>query len=124
MQLKVPADLKYYYKSEINNFWELYNSADLMHSWRALERSHIIGQSYPFEHTYSHWLMLKFGFKIKDLKEIIGQIPRLLVGGVKSFVGAIPVGNTGGTNVSALQSMPIPEDIRVILEDHKPTPHV
>jgi hypothetical protein len=43
--------------------------------------------------------MLRFGIKIKDRREIIGQIPRLLVGGVKSFVGKIPVGNTGGANV-------------------------
>ena len=40
-----------------------------------------------------------FGIRIKDIREIIGQIPRLLVGGVKSFVGEIPVGNTGGANV-------------------------
>ena len=49
--------------------------------------------------------MLLFGFKIKDIKEIIGQIPRLVVGGVKSFVGEIPVGNTGGANVPLLKSM-------------------
>jgi hypothetical protein len=29
--------------------------------------------------------MLKFGVRIKSSKEILGQIPRLLVGGVKSF---------------------------------------
>ena len=58
--------------------------------------------------------MLQFGIKIKSSKEIIGQIPRLLVGGVKSFVGHIPVGNTGGANVPPLKTMEIPEDIQEI----------
>jgi uncharacterized membrane protein YeaQ/YmgE (transglycosylase-associated protein family) len=33
--------------------------------------------------------MLQFGIKIKNRKEIMGQIPRLIFGGVKSFVGKI-----------------------------------
>jgi hypothetical protein len=59
--------------------------------------------------------MLKFGFRIKNYREVIGQIPRLLVGGVKSFVGKIPVGNTGGSNVPPLMPMEIPEDLKQIL---------
>ena len=59
-----------------------------------------------------------FGIKIKDLREIIGQIPRLLVGGVKSFVGEIPVGNTGGANVPPLKPMEIPADLKSIIEEN------
>ena len=73
-----------------------------------------LGQAYPVSHTYAHWLMLKFGFKIKDRKEILGQLPRFLIGGVKSFIGKIPVGNTGGANVPPLKPMPVPEDIQEI----------
>lgn len=90
-------------------------SGDFLHAWHHLERAHVIGQAYPVEHTHSHWLMLKFGFKIKDLKEAVGQIPRLLVGGVKSFVGHIPTGNTGGANVPPLRRMQIPPDIQQML---------
>jgi hypothetical protein len=60
--------------------------------------------------------MLIFGIKIKDLREIIGQIPRLLVGGIKSFVGEIPVGNTGGANVPPLKRMEIPKELKRIME--------
>ncbi|MCY7327461.1 MAG: DUF3703 domain-containing protein [Saprospiraceae bacterium] len=35
----------------------------------------------------------------------MGQIPRLLVEGIKSFVGHIPVGNTGSANVPPLKPM-------------------
>ncbi|MDX1913385.1 MAG: DUF3703 domain-containing protein [Saprospiraceae bacterium] len=53
---------------------------------------------------------------IKSPKEVLGQITRLVFGGVKSFVGKVPVGNTGGANVPPLQPMEIPEDLRRILD--------
>lgn len=58
--------------------------------------------------------MLLFGFRIKNPKEIIGQIPGLLVGGVKSFVGKVPVGNPGGANVPPLKSFEITQDMQDI----------
>ena len=63
--------------------------------------------------------MILFAFRIKNTKEVIGQIPRLLVGGVKSFVGEIPVGNTGGANVPPLKSMEIPNDLKQILSNYQ-----
>jgi len=85
-------------------------------AWRSLERAHIIGQRYPFAHSYVHWKMLQFGFRIKSMKEVLGQIPRLLIGGVKSFVGKVPVGNPGGADVPALKPFPIEADIQKIFE--------
>jgi hypothetical protein len=41
------------------------------------------------------------------------------VGGVKSFIGEIPVGNTGGANVPPLKSMKIPADLKLIIENNK-----
>ncbi len=108
---RIPKRLKYYFLRELVLYRKFYNIGDLQQAFHHLERAHIIGQSYPLEHSYAHWLMLKFGFAIKDPKEILGQLPRLLVGGVKSFVGKIPLGNTGGANVPPLRSMPLPKDI-------------
>ena len=48
---------------------------------------------------------------------MIGQIPRLLIGGVKSFVGKIPVGNTGGANIPPLKSLPISEELLQIFNE-------
>ena len=88
----------------------------LQQAWRHLERAHVIGQAYPFEHSYVHWKMLMFGFKIKSAKEVMGQVPRLLVGGVKSFVGKVPVGNTGGANIPPLKRLPIDPQITALFE--------
>ena len=60
--------------------------------------------------------MLQFGFKIKNTKEILGQIPRVIFGGIKSFVGKIPVGNPGGANVPPLKPFPIEEDLKIIFK--------
>jgi hypothetical protein len=115
----MPGGLKFYYKDEIQKYREELTNGNLSIAWRHLERAHILGQSWPREHNYVHWLMLKFGIQIKDSKEIIGQVPRLLIGGVKSFVGKIPVGNTGGANIPPLRPMEIPEDLAFILNKYK-----
>lgn len=103
--------LLYYYKRELVLYRLLLQAGHYREAWKHLERAHIIGQAYPLQHTYAHWLMLKFGFRMKDTREVIGQLPRLLIGGVKSFVGKIPKGNTGGANVPPLRVMPLPKDI-------------
>jgi divalent metal cation (Fe/Co/Zn/Cd) transporter len=38
-----------------------------------------------------------------------------MIGGVKSFVGEIPVGNTGGANVPPLKQMEIPAELKSIM---------
>lgn len=116
---KMPDGLKIHYRQELTNYNTELGKNNLQKAWRHLERAHILGQSWPREHSHVHWVMLKFGFRIKDIREIIGQIPRLLVGGVKSFIGKIPVGNTGGANVPPLRPMEIPEDVQVILKCYK-----
>lgn len=112
---KMSRRIKYYFLRELVLYFSEMKKGNLHIAWHHLERAHLIGQAYPWAHSYAHWLMLKFGFHIKDWKEIIGQLPRLIVGGVKSFVGKIPVGNTGGANVPPLKPMPIPEDIQKML---------
>lgn len=115
---KMPSGLKARFKNELIMYRVEFKKSNLPSAWRHLERAHIIGQPWPGEHTYVHWLMLNFGFRIKSGKEILGQIPRLLVGGVKSFVGKIPVGNTGCANVPPLRPMEIPPDIQELMKPY------
>lgn len=115
----MPDGLKIYYRKELELYKAELNKGNLPLAWLHLERAHILGQPWPREHSHVHWIMLKFGFRIKDTREIVGQIPRLLVGGVKSFVGTIPVGNTGGANVPPLRPMEIPEDLQAILNPYR-----
>lgn len=108
----IPKKLKTYYDKEIESFQTEFLNGNLKNAWNHLERAHILGQKYPYTHTSVHWKMLKFGFKIKSGREILGQIPRLIFGGVKSFVGKIPVGNPGGANVPPLKPFPIENELQ------------
>ena len=112
----IPPKLKVFFDDELENYEFHYKKDNFLEAWNHLERAHILGQKYPFEHSFVHWKMLQFGFKIKNTKEILGQIPRLFFGGIKSFVGKIPVGNPGGANVPPLKPFPIDEDLKIIFK--------
>ena len=114
--VKIPRHLKEAYNSELRNYRYYLIKKEYDNAWNHLGRSHIIGQSYPIEHTYSHWLMLRFGLMQRSTKEVFGQIIRLVVGGWKSFINHVPLGNTGGANVPPLKRMPIPNDIEKLLD--------
>lgn len=115
----MPKSLKPFYQKELEQYQTFLKAGEYQTAWGHLERAHVLGQAYPLAHSKVHWMMLKFGFRIKDYHEILGQLPRLLVGGVKSFVGKIPVGNTGGANVPPMRPMEISEDLISILEQNK-----
>lgn len=79
------------------------------------ERAHILSQKYTISHIRSHIGMLQVSFVMKDFREIFGQCVRIIAALIFSKIW-VPIGNTGGTNVSALRPMPIPEDLQQVLE--------
>jgi len=116
----LPETLRPYYDAELTAYKERMEAGNLSNAWLHLERAHIIGQRYPFTHSYVHWKMLHYGIHIKSGKEVIGQIPRLIFGGVKSFVGKVPLGNPGGANVPPLKPFKISSELQAILEHAEP----
>ena len=114
----MPHSLLPYFRNELQQSKVKFACRNYHKSWQYLERAHILGQPYALEHTIVHWKMLCFALRIKNVQEIIGQLPRLLVGGIKSFGGKIPLGNTGGSNVSPLKPMEIPKDLALLIEQY------
>lgn len=112
---KMPEGLKPHYQSELAEYQSNMQANNLQKAWHHLERAHILGQPWAIEHSEVHWMMLRFGFKIKSWTEIRGQILRLIFGGVKSFVGKVPTGNTGGANVPPLLVMDLPDDLEMTM---------
>ena len=82
----------------------------------ALDRAHVLGQPSAVDHVRSHAWMLVCGFQKRDAGEIVGQVWRLVVAAPASLLGRYPAGNTGRTNVSGFRPLPIPEDLRELLE--------
>lgn len=71
------------------------------------ERAHVLGQKYVMPHVRTHWLMLRIGLARGAPREVWGQIVRIVLGAAGSAVGVVPVGNTGGGNISMFQRLPI-----------------
>lgn len=88
------------------------------HFERAFEhlgRAHILSQRFTWRHVRAHWLMLKLGASVRDWREVFGQLSRIVAAAVFSRIW-VPIGNTGRANVSAMKPMPIPDDLRDLLE--------
>ncbi len=79
---------------------------------RHLERAHIVGQRYFWGHLISHLWMLRVAWARQDLREGLGQFTRILAVPLGYVFGWVPVGNTGGANVSPIRPMPIPLDLQ------------
>ena len=88
---------------------------NLAEAFAHLERAHVLGQWYVGTHVRSHLGMLRIGWRRRDLREVSGQLIRILGGSIGSAIGRVPRGNTGGADVSALQTMPVPPELRELL---------
>jgi hypothetical protein len=93
---------------------------DSIAAWSALERAHIVSQPFLLLHLSAHWVMLGFAFIERDSKEIFGQFARLALAPLGALTGRVPLGNTGRSNVSAFQPMPITDDLRHTIKPKKP----
>jgi Protein of unknown function (DUF3703) len=89
---------------------------DVAAQWTHLERAHILSQPLAGAHVRTHLAMLAYALRRRDRHEIVGQVLRVIVAGPGSWTGRSPVGNTGGANVSAFRPMPVPDDLRPLLE--------
>jgi len=80
-----------------------------------LERAHILGQRHTWLHMRSHFGMWRIGWMRRDLRELFGQSTRVVAAMLFSKIW-VPLGNTGGANVSAMLPMPVPAELQVILD--------
>lgn len=93
---------------------------DYATAMRHLERAHILGQRHTGLHVRSHVGMLGLAWQRRDLREIAGQLLRIVAAALFSRLW-VPDGNTGGADVSAFRRMPVPEDLReVLMRERKP----
>ncbi len=80
---------------------------DLEQSFEHLENAHILGQYSTRHHVRSHYKMLLWAIKFNKPYELMGQVVRIIGAGTKTYIGLVPTGNTGGSNVSPLKTLPL-----------------
>jgi hypothetical protein len=104
------------FATELQRASEAARRGDHAGSWHHLERAHVLSQAHAWPHVRVHALMLVAGWRRRDRREVLGQLARLAVAAPGSWLGRAPLGNTGGANVGILTPMPIPDDLRVLLD--------
>lgn len=95
---------------------EMRTRGDITSEFNYLERAHVLGQASTLEHVRVHMLMLAWGFRNHRAREVAGQTVRILGAALFTGVGLVPSGNTGGSNVSPFKRLPIPEDLKAVLD--------
>ena len=99
------------YKEELRLFEETSFNDEEATAWKHLERAHILSQNSIWNHTYIHWLMLTYAIKCGLWREVLGQIPRILLAGIGSAFGKAPIGNPGTVRVGIFQPALPPADL-------------
>ena len=110
------SKLKPYIDDEIRQASALSETGHDAEAFSHLERAHVLGQAMTREHTRVHWLMFRSALRRRDVREIWGQLVRIIGAATKTPLGIYPTGNTGGSNVWFFKPMPVPEDLKAILD--------
>lgn len=113
----LPFKLKQHIQEALSTSEALRETGDFSGAWLLLEKAHILGQAWPLPHLQVHYQMLRFAYAKRDLREVIGQILRLLLVLPGTWLGRLPRGNTGGANVSPFAPMPIPDELAALLQE-------
>lgn len=88
-------------------------------AFKHLERAHVLAQASPSQHVKSHWHMLGWAIRMLSAQEALGQLLRIL-GSLSQFVTHYyPPGNTGGSNISPFQQLPVADDLQKIINRAK-----
>lgn len=105
-----------YVNEEILKSIQAQGAGDYPSAFTYLENAHVLGQESTYWHVKVHYLMMLWGIKQKNIKEVLGQIIRIIGAVLLTAVKSVPVGNTGGSNVSPVKIMPIkPEHAAIII---------
>jgi len=86
-------------------------------AWQHLERAHILSQPFAGLHVKVHARMVGRAFRDRKWRELLGQLPRLLLAGPGSLFGRYPLGNRGTTVISMFQPEPLPPDLASLLSE-------
>lgn len=108
--------LKTAFDAEMAIARDLNRKGRLAQAFGHLEIAHVLGQRHVVPHVVAHWWMLKIGLQRRSASEVVGQAVRIVLGALGSVVGVVPVGNTGGTNISMFKRLPIDPTLKKLVK--------
>jgi hypothetical protein len=84
--------------------------------WQLLEAAHVVGQAQLKPHLQTHAMMLMLAWETHDLKELMGQLFRLVLVPIGHWLGRLPLGNPGRANVNAFKPMTVRPDLLALIQ--------
>lgn len=108
-----------YVESELKSAGQAKSAEDTQLEFSHLERAHVIGQESTYWHVKVHVLMLLWAVRQHSVREVFGQLFRIVGAATKTPLGLLPQGNTGGANVSPFKKMPIAPDLAALIQKAK-----
>jgi hypothetical protein len=119
MMSKFSKNISTYVEAELTAAMSARKQGSTDAEFKHLENAHVLGQESTYWHTKVHGLMLMWGFRNLSLKEILGQLFRIIGAATMTAIGFVPQGNTGGANVSPFRPMPLEPEHQEIIEQAK-----
>ncbi len=114
----MPASLNDRFTADMADARDAARAGDVPRAWDRLEEAHVLSQPWAKPHIRVHAAMLALGWRTRDRHEVWGQLVRVVVAGPGSLTGRYPEGNTGRASVPATQPMPVPAELRALLDAH------
>ena len=104
-------ELRHAFSQSLRSAKSHYADKNYETAFASLETAHVLGQQFLLPHIVVHVWMMRVAAARRDKREVMGQITRLLATVPGFILGWVPLGNTGGANVSALKPMPLPNTL-------------
>ncbi|MCZ4321263.1 DUF3703 domain-containing protein [Pseudomonas anguilliseptica] len=119
MQRTFTQKIAPYVNAELANSKHANSTGDSRLEFAYLERAHVLGQESTFLHVKVHLLMLAWALRNISAREVTGQIVRTLGALLVTPLGLVPLGNTGGANVSPFEKMAIDPELAALIKKAK-----
>lgn len=108
--------LRHAFRGELGAAAGHYAAGEFAQAFYHLDIAHVLGQQYVVPHVLTHYWMLRIGVKRRSLAQVWGQGIRMVLGALGSAVGVVPLGNTGGTDISMFKHLPLDPAIEKLMQ--------
>lgn len=119
MQRTFSQRIASYVEAELANAKLARSVGDIQQEFAHLERAHVFGQESTYWHVKVHVLMLMWATRNHSVREMLGQVFRIVGAATKTVFGLVPQGNTGGANVSPFKKIPIAPELATLIQKAK-----
>ncbi|MBE0463854.1 MAG: DUF3703 domain-containing protein [Halomonadaceae bacterium] len=119
MQRTFSQRIASYVEAELANAKLARSVGDIQQEFAHLERAHVLGQESTYWHVKVHVLMLMWATRNHSVREMLGQVFRIVGAATKTVFGLVPQGNTGGANVSPFKKIPIAPELATLIQKAK-----